>query len=78
VREADRDTPWGDGPVRVRAPAAGALPIEDGAARVLAAATPLRPDDAWTPCVGFAGAGRTVHLQPIDGPAITCSLLDTP
>jgi uncharacterized protein len=32
--------PWGHAPVRVRAPESGALAIEDGAAHVLAAATP--------------------------------------
>lgn len=78
VQAVCNDAPWGDGPVRVRAPATGALAVEDGEARVLAAATPLRPDGAWTPYVGFASADRTIRLQPIDGPAITCRLLDPP
>lgn len=34
-----RDAPWGDACVRLRAPAAGAMAIEDGHSRVLAAAT---------------------------------------
>ncbi|NWG74333.1 MAG: hypothetical protein HXY24_06960, partial [Rubrivivax sp.] len=64
--------------VRVRAPATGALAVEDGEARVFAAATPLRSDSSWTPYVGFVVEGRTVRLQPTNGPAITCRLVDTP
>ena len=40
VRAACRDAPWGEGPVRVRAPATGTLAVEDGKAHVLAVATP--------------------------------------
>lgn len=78
VRAVCGDAPWAERPVRVRAPATGALAIEDGDAHVLAAATPLRPDGVWTPYVGFASEGSTIRLQPLDGPAITCRLLDPP
>jgi hypothetical protein len=73
-----RGAPWEEGPVRIRAPATGALAVEDGEARVLATATPLRTDSVWTPYVGFTVKGRTITLQPIAGMAITCLLGDPP
>jgi uncharacterized protein len=78
VRVVCRDAPWGEGPVHVRAPATGALAVEDGEARVRATAIPMQSDGAWTPYVGFASEGRTIRLQPIDGPPITCRPLDPP
>jgi uncharacterized protein len=67
------DAPWGGSIVRVRAPATGALAIENGDAHVLAAATPLQPGSAWTPYVAFTVAGPSIRLLPMSGPAITCT-----
>lgn len=77
VRAVCPGAPWGDAAVRVRALATDALAVESGQARVLAAATPSRPDGAWMPYVGFAASSRAISLQPIDGPAIVCRLLDS-
>lgn len=68
-----RNAPWGEGAVRLRAAATGALTIEDGDARVLAAATPLRPGEAWTPYVGFSVDRASVRLVPMNGPIVDCS-----
>jgi uncharacterized protein len=68
-----RVAPWGDAGVRLRAPSTGALAIEDGDARVLAAATPLRPGSTWTPYVGFSVDGTSVHLAPMNKPIVVCS-----
>lgn len=68
-----RDAPWGVTVVRLRGPGAEALTIEDGDARVLAAATPLRPDPTWTPHVGFRAQGDSVRLEPMNGPMVLCS-----
>jgi hypothetical protein len=65
--------PWGDVGVRLRAPSSGALAIEDGDARVIAAATPLRPGSTWTPYVGFRVEGPAVRLAPMNGPIVVCS-----
>jgi uncharacterized protein len=64
--------PWGDAQVRIRAPATGALAVEGDDARVLAAATPLRPGGAWTPYVGFTVDGSSIRLAPMEGPPIVC------
>lgn len=66
--------PWGSTRAFVRAPETGALVIEDDHARVLAAATPARPDGVWTPFVGFEVDGPVIRLQPLEGPTITCTL----
>jgi uncharacterized protein len=68
------DTPWGGATVRIRARATGALAVENDDARVLAAATPLRPGSAWTPYAAFAVEGPSIRLLPMSGPAITCTL----
>ncbi len=65
--------PWGDAGVRLQIPSTGALAIEDGDARVIAAATPLRPGGTWTPYVGFRVEGASVRLAPINGPIVVCS-----
>jgi uncharacterized protein len=67
------DAPWGRATVHIRAPAGEALAIEDTDARVLAAATPLRPGGAWTPYLGFGVEGGVARLVPMDGRAIVCS-----
>jgi len=79
------EEPWGEGPVRVDLHATVTLALQDGEARVLATATPLTPpvtpitsDSVWRPYVGFAIEGRTLRLQPIEGPAIICRMLDGP
>lgn len=71
-----RDAPWGISVVRLRGPGAEAVTIDDGNARVLAAATPLRPDPAWTPYVGFRAQGDSVRLDPMNGPIVLCSPFD--
>lgn len=71
-----RDAPWGATVVRLRGPGVEALTIEDGDARVLAAATPSRPDQAWTPFVGFRAHGDSVRLEPMDGQMVLCSPSD--
>lgn len=68
-----RDAPWGEGSVRLRAPATGALAIEGGEARVLAAATLRRPGSVWTPHVGFDVEGTSIRLAPLSGPLAVCS-----
>jgi uncharacterized protein len=68
-----RDAPWGVAGVRLRAPATGALAIEDGEARVLATATPLQPGGAWTPHVGFTVDGASIRLVRMNWPTITCA-----
>ena len=65
--------PWRRATIRRRAPATGALAIEDTDARVLAAATPLQPGSTWTPYVAFSAEGAAVRLVPMKGPAIVCS-----
>ena len=65
--------PWGGGSVRLRAPATGALTIEDADARVLAAATPLRPGGVWSPHVGFTVEGPSIRLVPLTGSPVVCS-----
>lgn len=68
-----RDAPWGEGSVRLRAPATGALTIENGDARVLAAAMLLQPGSVWTPYVGFTAEGPSIRLVPLGGPTIVCT-----
>jgi uncharacterized protein len=68
------DAPWGGATVRIRAPATGALAVENDDARVLAAATPLQSGSAWTPYVAFTVEGPSIRLLPMSGPAITCTL----
>jgi len=67
--------PWGHLLVRVRAPESGALVIEDGAARVLAAATPPVPGGAWSPYVGFKVDGSVIRLATLDGSTTVCTLI---
>jgi uncharacterized protein len=67
------DAPWGGATVRIRAPATGALAVENDDARVLAAATPLQPGSAWTPYVAFTVEGPSIRLLPMSGPAMTCT-----
>lgn len=68
-----RGAPWGGGSVRLRAPATGALTIEDSDARVLAAATPLQPGGVWSPHVGFTVEGPSIRLVPLTGSPVVCS-----
>lgn len=67
-----RDAPWEDARVRLRAPAAGAMAIEDGHSRVLAVATPREPGSVWTPHVGFTVEGMSLRLVPPIGPLVAC------
>lgn len=68
-----RDAPWGDARARLHAPATGALTIEGDDARALAAATPHRPGETWTPYVGFSVDGASVRLASMNGPIVVCS-----
>jgi uncharacterized protein len=68
--------PWGHAQVRVRAPESGALAIEDGAAHVLAAATPANADGTWTPYVGFKVDGSVIQLATLEGSTIVCTLIE--
>jgi uncharacterized protein len=69
-----RDAPWSGAELRLRAPETGALTIEDVDARVVAAATALRPDSPWQPYVVFSVDGTAVRLQLKAGAAVECSL----
>lgn len=70
-----RHAPWGEPALRLRGPETGALTIEDLDARVVAAATPLRPAGwAWQPYVAFTVDGTRVRLTPAGGAAVECSL----
>lgn len=66
--------PWGHSVVRVRGPESGALTIEDGAANVLAAATPPGTDGAWSPYAGFEVDGSVIRLATAEGSSIVCTL----
>jgi uncharacterized protein len=68
--------PWGHALVRVRAPESGALAIEDGAANVLAAATPADADGTWSPYVGFKVEGFVIQLATLEGSTIVCNLIE--
>jgi uncharacterized protein len=69
-----RGAPWGEAGLRLRAPETGALTVEDRDARVVAAATPLRPDKPWQPYVEFSIDGTTVRLASSSGATVECSL----
>lgn len=69
-----RDAPWGAAGLRLRAPATGALTVEDRDARVVAAATPLRTDRLWRPYVVYSVDGTTLRLWPTSGATVECSL----
>jgi uncharacterized protein len=69
-----RDAPWGGAELRLRAPETGALTLEDVDARVVAAATLLRPDRPWQPYVVFSVDGATVRLTATNGATVECSL----
>ena len=69
-----RDAPWGGAELRLRAPETGALTLEDVDARVVAAATALRPDSPWQPYVVFSVDGTAVRLRPTSGVTVECSL----
>jgi hypothetical protein len=60
--------------LRLRAPETGALTVEDVDARVVAAATPLRPDSPWQPYVVFSVDGTALRLRPTKGATVECSL----
>jgi uncharacterized protein len=68
------DAPWGGQQLRLRAPETGALTVEDVDARVVAAATALRPDSPWQPYVVFSVDGTTVRLTATSGATVECSL----
>lgn len=72
------EAPWGHARVRVRAPESGALTIEDGAAHVLAAATPAEPVDAWAPYVGFEVDGSVIRLATLEGATVVCTVVVPP
>lgn len=65
--------PWGQPPVRVRAPESGALVIEDELAHVLAAATPAEPDGVWSPFVRYEVNGSLIRLATLEGAALVCT-----
>jgi uncharacterized protein len=69
-----RDAPWGGEELRLRAPETGALTVEDRGARVVAAATPPRPDGPWQPWVVFSVDDTTVRLTGTSGASVECSL----
>lgn len=69
-----RYAPWGGAELRLRAPETGALTVEDVDARVVAAATALRPDSPWQPYVVFSVDATTVRLRPTTGATVECSL----
>jgi uncharacterized protein len=69
-----RDAPWGGAELRLRAPETGALTVEDVDARVVAAATALRPDSPWQPYVVSSVDATTVRLRPMGGATVECSL----
>lgn len=68
-----RGAPWGHSRVRVRAPESGALTIEDGAAHVLAAATPADRDGVWLPYVAFEVHESAIRLTTLQGSTIVCT-----
>jgi len=71
-----RGAPWGGAELRLRSPETGALTVEDRDARVVVAATPLRPDEPWQPYVAFSVDGTTVRLTASSGATVECSLFD--
>jgi uncharacterized protein len=66
--------PWGSTSARVRSPESGALAIEDGAAHVLAAATPAPQNGGWQPFAWFEIDGYVIRLEKLDGRATVCTL----
>jgi uncharacterized protein len=69
-----RDAPWRQAELSLRAPVTGALTIEGRDARVVAAATQLRPEGPWQPYAAFSVDGSSVRLTPRSGAAVECSL----
>jgi uncharacterized protein len=69
-----RDAPWSQAGLRLRAPVTGAMTIEDRDARVVAAATPHRPDGPWHPYIAFSVDGTKVRLTTASGSTLECSL----
>ena len=72
------EAPWGKPRVHVRAPESGALVIVDEQAHVFAAATPVGPDGAWSPFVGFEVDGPMIRLATLEGSAIVCTSTPLP
>lgn len=68
------NAPWSEAQLRLRAPATGALTVEDLDARVVATATPVRPDEPWQPYVAFSIDGPTIRLTRTGVAAVECSL----
>jgi uncharacterized protein len=64
--------PWGNGLVRIHAPARGSLSIKDGRGRVLVVATTIRPQDDWSPFVRFGIEGNRIRIEPSGQPSVLC------
>lgn len=74
VRAFCPGAPWGNGSVRLHAPARGPLTIEDARGNLLVVATAIRPQDDWSPFVRFAFQGNGIRIEPRGIPALLCQL----